>query len=51
MLMGRMGYEIARMVLVSYYFGCMEDIVLLAAMLMTTNGGTITKFISTSPNA
>ena len=34
--LGRLGPELSRMVLVSYYYNCMEDIILLAAMMIST---------------
>ena len=34
--LGRLGPELSRMVLVSYYYNCMEDVILLAAMMLTT---------------
>jgi HrpA-like RNA helicase len=43
--LGKMGPEIARMVLASYYFGCMDDIILLAAMMMTTQSRGLGEFL------
>jgi HrpA-like RNA helicase len=43
--LSKLGPEIARMVMVSYYFNCMEDIVLLAAMMISTQGKGIKDFI------
>ena len=34
--LGRLGPELSRMVLVSYYYNCMEDVILLAAMMLST---------------
>ncbi len=43
--MGKMGPEIARMILASYYFGCMEDVILLAAMMITTQSRGMGEFL------
>ena len=34
--LGKLGPELSRMVLVSYYYNCMEDVILLAAMMIST---------------
>jgi HrpA-like RNA helicase len=47
--LSKLGPEIARMVMVSYYFNCMEDIVLLAAMMISTQGKGIKDFIKPPP--
>jgi hypothetical protein len=43
--LGKVGPEIARMLLVSYYFGCMDDIILLAAMMVTTQSKGMGEFL------
>jgi HrpA-like RNA helicase len=45
MTMGKVGPEIARMILASYYFGCMEDVILLAAMMITTQSRGMGEFL------
>ena len=47
--LSKLGPEIARMLLASYYFGCMEDIVLLSAMMISSQGKTLNDYIK-SPN-
>ena len=43
--LSKLGPELARMVLVSYYFNCMEEIVLLAAMMISSQGKTLSDYI------
>lgn len=43
--MGKLGPELTRMVLISYYFGCMEEVVMLAAMMIATQGRGMSAFI------
>ena len=43
--LGKLGPELSRMVLVSYYYGCMEDVILLAVIMMTTEKKDLGAFI------
>ena len=43
--LSRLGPEISRMLLVSYYFGCMDEIVLLSAMMASSAGKGLKDFI------
>jgi HrpA-like RNA helicase len=43
--LGKYGPEISRMLMVSYYFNCMDDIVLLAAMMCSSGGKGMNDFI------
>ena len=43
--LGKLGPELSRMVLVSYYYGCMEDVILLAVMMMSTEKKDLGAFI------
>lgn len=48
--LSKFGPEITRMVLVSYYFNCMDDIVLLAAMMVSSAGKGLKDFIKPPPS-
>ncbi len=47
--LSKFGPEITRMVLVSYYFNCMDDIILLAAMMVSSAGKGLKDFIKPPP--
>ena len=47
--LSKFGPEITRMVLVSYYFNCMDDIILLAAMMVSSSGKGLKDFIKPPP--
>jgi HrpA-like RNA helicase len=43
--LGKLGPEISRMLIVSYYFNCMDDIILLATMLISTQNKDLSEYI------
>ena len=43
--LGKLGPELSRMLMVSYYFNCMEDIILLATMMISTQNNGLAAFI------
>ncbi len=45
--MGRLGGELTRMLLASYYFGCMDDVLLLVAVMNNSFGKTLGDYIRT----
>ncbi len=45
--MGRLGFELTRMLLASYYFDCMDDIILLVAIMSNSYGKTLSDYIRT----
>jgi HrpA-like RNA helicase len=43
--LGKLGPELSRMLMVSYYFNCMDDIILLTAMMLSTQNNSLAVFI------
>ena len=46
--MGRLGFELTRMLLASYYLDCMDDVILLVAMMNNSFGKTLGDYIRTT---